>query len=389
LSRFVALLLALVLTACGVARVVPEATSPPEAVESGSQSPSVSVETTSPKETRSEVRQRLSSVPQGTPVDVPRDITPPVPGTYKYRHVYSNQFADGELDVLVKVERLSETPLLFRIKRSMKAARSSSDQVKTYEWTSQAIFLQRDEVVFAAGPGGHNGYSYECDFGTGWPTLKRPIVVNERWDARSDCDSGEEAMTYLVERQEMFRFKGRDVPVFVVLARPPGSNDRTRLWYSFDLGLPLKTSRVKWEDEYEHGSSGGLRRELSIGQLRMGPRTFVVVSGPPASGKSTLAGALAHELKLPLIAKDTIKDALMTVLPVPDVEASRQLGRAAIKAMLAVAAASPIGAVIENNFHRSRATCLRSRILRRWKLSRGLSRRVEPICLLKLLHGNR
>jgi predicted kinase len=82
---------------------------------------------------------------------------------------------------------------------------------------------------------------------------------------------------------------------------------------------------------------------------------FVVVSGPPASGKSTLAPALAGELRLPLVAKDTIKDALMAVLPVPDVGTSRQLGRAAVAAMLAVAAESPRGAVIESNFYRSRA----------------------------------
>ena len=81
----------------------------------------------------------------------------------------------------------------------------------------------------------------------------------------------------------------------------------------------------------------------------------MVVSGPPASGKSTLAPALANELGLPLIAKDTIKDGLRSVLPVPDVEASRQLGRASVAAMLAVAAQAPCGAVIESTFHRSRA----------------------------------
>lgn len=83
---------------------------------------------------------------------------------------------------------------------------------------------------------------------------------------------------------------------------------------------------------------------------------FVVVSGPPASGKSTLAPVLARELHLPLFAKDTIKDALMSVLPVPDVEASRKLGRGAVAAMLAVAAESPVGAVIESNFYRSVAS---------------------------------
>jgi adenylate kinase family enzyme len=35
-------------------------------------------------------------------------------------------------------------------------------------------------------------------------------------------------------------------------------------------------------------------------------RAYVVVSGPPASGKSTLAPPLAAHLGLPLAAKDTI-----------------------------------------------------------------------------------
>ena len=43
----------------------------------------------------------------------------------------------------------------------------------------------------------------------------------------------------------------------------------------------------------------------------------------------------------------------MSVLDVPDVGASRQLGRASVTAMLAVAAESPIGAVIESNFYRT------------------------------------
>ena len=84
-----------------------------------------------------------------------------------------------------------------------------------------------------------------------------------------------------------------------------------------------------------------------------GDRWFLVVSGPPASGKSTIAPLLAGQFALPLIAKDTIKDALLEQLQAPDVEASRELGRAAVRAMLAVAAASPIGAVLESNFYRS------------------------------------
>jgi predicted kinase len=83
---------------------------------------------------------------------------------------------------------------------------------------------------------------------------------------------------------------------------------------------------------------------------------FVIVDGPPAAGKSTLAPVLAQRLRLPLLAKDTTKDALMEVMPPTDVEHSRQLGRAAVRVMLALAAAAPLGAVLESNFYRSRAS---------------------------------
>jgi len=86
----------------------------------------------------------------------------------------------------------------------------------------------------------------------------------------------------------------------------------------------------------------------------VGARRYVVVSGPPASGKSTLAAALAAELGYPLVAKDTIKEALMARLGAPDVEASRRLGGAAVAAVLAVAQDCP-AAVLESVWHRSRA----------------------------------
>ena len=85
-------------------------------------------------------------------------------------------------------------------------------------------------------------------------------------------------------------------------------------------------------------------------------RPFVVVSGPPASGKSTLAPLLAQQLELPLLAKDTIKDALITALGADDVEASRRLGRASVAVLYALAAASPVGAVLETVLFRSVAS---------------------------------
>jgi predicted kinase len=78
---------------------------------------------------------------------------------------------------------------------------------------------------------------------------------------------------------------------------------------------------------------------------------FVLIGGPPASGKSSLAAPLAVELELPLIAKDAIKEALMDVLGLPrDVEESRQLGRAAVMAMLTVARTSP-GGVLDSTWY--------------------------------------
>jgi AAA domain-containing protein len=77
---------------------------------------------------------------------------------------------------------------------------------------------------------------------------------------------------------------------------------------------------------------------------------FVLVSGPPGSGKSTLARPIAQQLRLPLIAKDAIKEALMDVLGNPkDVEESQILERAAVMSMLAGAASSR-GAVLESTF---------------------------------------
>jgi predicted kinase len=52
----------------------------------------------------------------------------------------------------------------------------------------------------------------------------------------------------------------------------------------------------------------------------------VVVTGPPASGKSTLADAVAKELSAPLLAKDPIKEVLFDGLGTGDAAWSRKLG---------------------------------------------------------------
>ena len=54
----------------------------------------------------------------------------------------------------------------------------------------------------------------------------------------------------------------------------------------------------------------------------------MIVTGPPAAGKTTIARRLARELELPLIAKDDIKETLFDTLGTGDREWSRRLGRA-------------------------------------------------------------
>jgi predicted kinase len=59
----------------------------------------------------------------------------------------------------------------------------------------------------------------------------------------------------------------------------------------------------------------------------------VVVTGPPAAGKTTIARGIAERLRLPLIAKDTIKEALFDGLGTGDLAWSQRLGEATYLAM--------------------------------------------------------
>ena len=85
----------------------------------------------------------------------------------------------------------------------------------------------------------------------------------------------------------------------------------------------------------------------------MEPPLVVVVTGPPAAGKTTVARALAERLRLPLIAKDTIKEGLFDALGTGDLAWSRRLGEATYLVMLRLAeesVAAGAGLVLEANF---------------------------------------
>lgn len=57
----------------------------------------------------------------------------------------------------------------------------------------------------------------------------------------------------------------------------------------------------------------------------------VVVTGHPATGKTTLARSIAAALRFPLVAKDAIKERLYDTIGTGDIEWSHRLGRAAMR----------------------------------------------------------
>jgi len=75
------------------------------------------------------------------------------------------------------------------------------------------------------------------------------------------------------------------------------------------------------------------------------PRPFLVISGLPASGKTTLARRLSHALGIPLLDKDEILEALFEGLGVGDAEWRNRLSRAA-DVVLQRLAAQTAGAVL-------------------------------------------
>jgi predicted kinase len=84
----------------------------------------------------------------------------------------------------------------------------------------------------------------------------------------------------------------------------------------------------------------------------------VVVTGPPAGGKTTIAERLADEFSLPLIAKDGIKETLFDTLGSGDIEWSKRLGVASFALIwhaLEREARAGRSVIVEGNFPRRHA----------------------------------
>ena len=85
---------------------------------------------------------------------------------------------------------------------------------------------------------------------------------------------------------------------------------------------------------------------------------LVVVSGAPATGKTTVARALTRQLGYALISRDDVKESLADFLGSGDRERSRELGAAAYAVMQRLATRmldERVNVILEANFWRERS----------------------------------
>lgn len=89
------------------------------------------------------------------------------------------------------------------------------------------------------------------------------------------------------------------------------------------------------------------------------PPALVIVSGPPATGKTTIANKIAESFGLPFVYKDAIKEKLFDVLGWKDRDWSRRIGAAAYELLfyfVETELAAGRSLVVESNFRRDEST---------------------------------
>jgi predicted kinase len=97
---------------------------------------------------------------------------------------------------------------------------------------------------------------------------------------------------------------------------------------------------------------GRFHRRMIANQTPHSP-LLIVVSGPPCAGKTTLAQRIAQEFRLPLVAKDDIKESLFDSLGWQDREWSKKLGCATFELLFYFAEtqlAAKRSLIVEANF---------------------------------------
>ena len=97
---------------------------------------------------------------------------------------------------------------------------------------------------------------------------------------------------------------------------------------------------------------------------------LIIVTGFPATGKTTIASHLSKTLILPLFTKDTYKELLFDQLGVKDRAWSRQLGKAAIEILfreLEECLKADVSIIVDANFMLDRDSARMSALIKSYE----------------------